>query len=90
MPRKCSVYGCRSGYDKRNKDDETEKVTVHGFPSNVEECRKWITSLPNANITVETITKHIVCAKHWPSDVPMQLRGTFPQISWLQLLHHST
>ena len=73
MPRKCSVYGCRSGYKpkKKTKDKETEKVTVHCFLSDKEECQKWIDALPNANLKAENITQHVgVCAKHWPSGAP--------------------
>ncbi|GFO13682.1 hypothetical protein PoB_004018700 [Plakobranchus ocellatus] len=77
MPRKCSVYGCRSGYDSE-RQSQKEKIKVYGFPSDVEECRQWISALPNDNIEVGKITQYMgVCEKHWPHDAPMQLRGRY-------------
>ena len=86
MPRKCSVYGCRTGYRRCFKngtpDSSTslpvpyEKVKVFGFPSSKEECHLWISALPNANLQPDKITKNMgICEKHWPENAPMQLRG---------------
>ena len=68
MPRKrCTVWdakACRSNYDK-TKQNESGKITVYGFPSNLEEQGGWKKSLPNiltCNIskTIGIFTKHIV------------------------------
>ena len=70
MPRKCIVFGCRSGYR-----DDKERISIYRFPSDTEQCSLWIRSLPNAGLKLEDISKNMgVCAKHWDwtSDVPMK------------------
>lgn len=67
MGRKCSVYGCNSGYDSQQ---QTQKVTVYKFPDDEEECRKWVICLPNK---ISKVTKWMgICALHWPTDTPLQ------------------
>ena len=45
-------------------DGTVEKVSVFSFPSEEEECSKWINALPNK---IQKVTKTIgVCEKHWP------------------------
>ena len=76
MGRKCSVYGCRSGY-KSSKDQDTLKlgneanteVKFFRFPKGPDQRRKWVRALPN-NLKVEDITDNMtVCSKHFPPDV---------------------
>lgn len=60
MPRKCSVWNCKSNYDDN-------KITVYGFPSDPEACQFWLDALPNIIINP---TKNMgVCSKHWPENV---------------------
>ena len=49
MPKKCIVVGCRSGYNKRKRDDDnntdgTEFIvkTVFNFPVNADLRNRWI------------------------------------------------
>ena len=80
MPRKCCTIwdgkACRSNYDK-TKQNESEKITFYGFPSNLEEQGRWKKSL--ANILTCNISKTIgICAKHWPLDcLEIQVRDGF-------------
>ena len=75
MGRKCSVYGCSSGY---NSEDPAKKVSIYKFPGDEEECRQWVTCLPNK---IQSVTKFMgICALHWPSDTPLarKKRGRYP------------
>ena len=60
MPRKCCVGKCRlvcSGTD--------EKVPGFSFPTNNDECNRWIRALP---YTINNVTKYISAyEKHWPT-----------------------
>lgn len=42
MPNKCSVGYCNSNYD--NTD---ERVTIHSFPRDKDEAKRWLAKLPN-------------------------------------------
>ena len=45
---------------------------MYSFPTDPDELKGWLTSLPN-NTKVRKITKHVgVCQYHFPSDVPMK------------------
>ena len=70
MPRKCSVGECSSRYLTN-----PEKVTVYGFPSNKEECYKWVKALPN---TIKEPTRYMgVCANHWHVGFPkVKVKGS--------------
>jgi len=75
MGRKCSVGGCKTGYDSQKG---AEKVTLYGFPSDETECRAWIASLPNI-LSYEKVSKSkniSVCALHFPQNVPLVRRGS--------------
>ena len=55
MGRKCSVYGCKTGYAtlKANK-----KIAVHSFPKDRNDLEKWIKKLPN-KLSPKQITRNI-------------------------------
>ena len=61
-------------YDK-TKETESEKITVYGFPSNLEVHGGWKKSLPN--ILTCNISKTIgICSKHWSLDcLKIKVRG---------------
>ena len=64
MGRKCIVFGCRSGYK------DSEYVPLYRFPTTIEECEKWLKSLPNKFPTDFIPSRNqCVCELHWPSDV---------------------
>jgi len=64
MGFKCSVSGCKSGYDSQTTD---ENVTFHTYPTNPEMRQKWIRANPRKDFLP---TKHSrVCSLHFlPSD----------------------
>ncbi|BFZ10319.1 hypothetical protein BsWGS_13358 [Bradybaena similaris] len=68
MGRKCCVFGCQTGYRKRQTD---QKITVYRFPKDEEKRRRWVASLPN-QLNPKDINNMTVCALHWPKDVPME------------------
>src|ERR1700729_1772589 len=69
MVRKCSVFGCRTGYEKQPAD---QKIAVYRFPKDEEKRQRWVASLPN-QLNLKDVTDHMgVCALHWPKDVPME------------------
>ncbi|GFO49794.1 THAP domain-containing protein 1 [Plakobranchus ocellatus] len=75
MGRKCSVYGCTSGY---SSEDPAKKVSIFKFPDDPEECRQWVTCLPNK---LQNVTKYMgICALHWPANTPLMRknRGRYP------------
>ncbi|GFO11590.1 THAP domain-containing protein 5 [Plakobranchus ocellatus] len=66
MGRKCSVYGCKTGYSATD-----EKISVYSFPKDKDELEKWVRNLPN-NISADQVTKYMgVCALHWPKDTEL-------------------
>lgn len=56
--RKCSVFGCRSGY--RNEP----KRTVYKFPKDKEKCRAWVSKLPNVLKVDDVMDFMGVCSLH--------------------------
>ena len=65
MGRKCSVFGCKSGYKNQ------KSVTVYKFPKDLETRQSWVSRLPN-KLSIDDVTDHMgVCAEHWPKDAPM-------------------
>lgn len=48
------------------------------FPPDPEECRQWISALPNSNLKSATLTKYMgICAKHWPPNAPKIFWGIY-------------
>ena len=71
MGRKCTVMNCKTGYDSQKNQPH---IMVYGFPSDPDECRKWVAMIPNK----VTPSKYVgVCALHWPEDTPTVLRGRY-------------
>jgi hypothetical protein len=62
MPRKCSVFGCRTNYSN------AERGTVYAFPSDEAERNRWIAQLPNRDFIWTPSVG--ICSKHWPSNFP--------------------
>ena len=69
MPRKCTVYACRSGY---NSAQSTElKIKFYRFPKDDDDLQKWIKNLPNrfpSNFLPSN--NQVVCSLHWPENFP--------------------
>ena len=87
MGRKCStVYdnkSCKSGYL-----NDTSGYRVLGFPTEIEERKRWLANLPNM-INLEDVTKNMgVCLKHWEADFKYRigpggyLRPLHPPTIW--------
>ena len=77
MPRKCSVLGCKTGYDsQRVKGTPRPRTTVYSFPlKDPVACQAWLDQMPNNGLTSNSVTSnHGVCAKHWPDDLPRELK----------------
>ena len=78
MGRKCSVYGCKSGYATNTSDTD---ISMFRFPKDTYQRKLWLLALPNGGLTVDNITDQmVVCSKHWKGgkegSVPMKsVRG---------------
>lgn len=57
MPRRCSVAGCRSGYDT-----ETEKTNTFSLPKEGPLRLEWLKKIPN---DVSNYKQAVVCKKHF-------------------------
>lgn len=57
MPRRCSVFGCRSNYDT-----ETEKTSTFSLPSDENRRRLWLRQIPT---DFSKLKNPIVCIKHF-------------------------
>ena len=70
MPRKCCIIWdgktCDGNYANTNTKDR-EQATIFTFPSNKDEERKWIESLPNL-LTVSSTS--YLGVRHWPEGYP--------------------
>ena len=63
MGRKCSVFGCTTGYKTNPYNGK-----VYSFPQDTEKRRLWINALPNL-IKEENITEWMgVCDLQWPTN----------------------
>ena len=60
MGRKCCVFGCRSGYDAK------DKTSVFRLPKNKEDRQRWLKALSRDNVSYSKDT--VVCEKHWPKN----------------------
>ena len=91
MPRKCSVFGCKSNFASKQKGKRGKKsaknkpakkyVKVFRFPTSLKERKIWVKCLPNDDLKASDITNNmVVCVKHWSGfetgTVPMRkVRG---------------
>ena len=69
MPRKCSVFACKTNY--RSQQDKTmcgktNKIPIYCFPKKRREREQWIKSVPNANLNVTNNT--VIYQQHGPSN----------------------
>lgn len=72
MGKKCSVYGCKTGYASQKTD---KKLTVYRFPKDPQELQRWIRSIPN-QIPMDKITQYMgVCELHFPEGVSKKCFG---------------
>lgn len=72
MGRKCSVFGCRTGFVV-NREVVNKGTVCYGFPKDEDQCSLWVANLPNKNISVDearTSVNMAVCALHWPENPP--------------------
>ena len=53
MERKCSVYGCKSGYATSKSDTDISKFR---FPKDIYQRKLWFLALPNGGLIVDNIT----------------------------------
>ena len=61
MGRKCSAYGCKTGYATTKAD---KKIVLHSFPTDRSDLEKWIKKLPN-KLSPEQVTRNMgVCFRH--------------------------
>lgn len=67
MPRKCCTFfdskSCKSNYDGQ------PYVSIYSFPSDADECERWVKALPN-QLTCKVSRNIGVCAIHWPPNFP--------------------
>jgi hypothetical protein len=59
MPKRCAAFGCRGNY----KGQPYSRVVR--FPSDEEERRKWIESMPNKCNSLKNRSDLFVCASHF-------------------------
>ena len=80
MPRKCSVYGCTTGYvgKKYLSTNGNQNIPVYGFPLRDQNVlNQWLRNIPNANLR-KIVTKCMgVCRKHWPADAKFVKSANF-------------
>ena len=60
MVNSCSVYGCKSNYDTKDKGNY---IPIFKFPGDSEARAEWIRKIPNKNLKVTNNSR--VCIKHF-------------------------
>ena len=65
MVKTCAVGMCKSGYKGTPKG-----TTIFSFPTDTDECEKWIKALPNKIDADKNLDNIGVCIRHWPDDFP--------------------
>ena len=71
---------CKTGYPK-----DTSGFRVIGFPTDVEERKRWLPNLPNI-IKLEDVTENMgICSRHWKTGFEYRIVWGFPRP-----LHHPT
>ena len=60
MVNSCSVYGCTSNY---NKKDKTNYIPIFTFPDDSEKRAEWIRKIPNKDLKVTKNSR--VCINHF-------------------------
>ena len=66
MPRKCVVYGCRSGYAS---EKNASKLSFYRFPKDHQRLQEWLSSLPNRfPVGFQPSVHQVICSLHWPDN----------------------
>lgn len=55
MGRKCSVFGCKTGYASAARKGLENSIPMYGFPEDPNECQAWILALPNKDLTHDLV-----------------------------------
>lgn len=76
MGRKCSVPGCKTGYDSQvPRHKPKEHIRMYSFPKDVDSLRVWLKAFPT-KLSTNKITDNMgVCALHWPEKTKYVRRG---------------
>jgi len=64
MVNKCSVFGCRSGYD--SCADVDKRITFHSFPRDIQLREKWIKANPRKDFVPSKNSR--MCSLHFRDD----------------------
>ena len=63
MPRKCTVFGCRSGY--KPTSNQNSQIKFYRFPKDEESLRLWIKNLLNRfPPNISPSSNQVVCSLH--------------------------
>ncbi|XP_049783935.1 uncharacterized protein LOC126185140 [Schistocerca cancellata] len=65
MPRRCSVFGCRSNYDS-----ETERTTTFSLPSDESRRALWLRNIPT---DLTKLKRPNICVKHFDESCVIQV-----------------
>ncbi len=66
MPRKCVVFGCRSGYAS---EQSNTSLSFFRFPKDHQRLQEWISSLPNRfPVGFKPSIHQVICSLHWPDN----------------------
>ena len=67
MGRKCSAYGCKSGYSSNKEDNSKHRINFHKFSLNNKQlCDAWICQISRLNFQP---TEHSsLCSLHFIED----------------------
>ena len=70
MVRKCSIIGCKTGYDPEKKN---EALTVHVFPKCEKKLKEWLSAIPCQSMKTNKVTVNMgICSRHWPRNAKRQ------------------
>jgi len=64
MAKKCSAFGCRSGYD--SCADVEKRITFHSFPRDIQLREKWIKANPRKDFVPSKNSR--MCSLHFRDD----------------------
>ena len=65
MVKTCAVPNCKTGYKAGPKG-----TSVFSFPTDDEERKRWIKSIPNQIDRNKNLSNIGICSKHWPASFP--------------------
>ena len=64
MVNSCSLYGCTSNYNKKNK---TKYIPIFTFPDDSEKRAEWIRKIPNKDLKVTKNSRFSI--NHFEEDI---------------------